>query len=313
MKVIIASAHCTKTDLIDYQYKSIKKFVTDIDYEYIIFNDGVNEENINNFKKKNTRQNIENKCHELNIKCIGIPQEIHHNRKLIFPNTQETVINSCTRCANSTQYAFNYLKDFDAILCFIDSDMFFINKINIQEYLGKHDFCALLQDRDNIIYMWNGIYIMDLKKTQYKELINFDCGNIDGVSVDVGGHTNIFLQKNIGKYKAIDRKYVPNYNEFIDLKRNSDNIFSEEFSEMIENISGFYGHVSINGEIIMNNCIYHIRGFGGNWDYSNAFFRNYLSKKYKNLPELHSNEFGIEWGNYCNILSNIIYSYISKL
>ena len=34
MKVIIASPHCSKLELIEYQLKTIKKYILDSDYEY---------------------------------------------------------------------------------------------------------------------------------------------------------------------------------------------------------------------------------------------------------------------------------------
>lgn len=317
MKLIIASTHCTKINLIEYQYKSIKKFILDKEYEYIVFNDGTNDKNIYNFYRENTRDNIENKCKELNIKCINIPSEIHSDRTILFPKTKEKTINPCTRCANVTQYAFNYLKNENAILLFIDADMFFVNYIDIEKYLGNYHFRFCEQSRNNktnkIHYMWNGIYIMNLEKTQNKDLINFDCGKIDGLSVDVGGHTYKFLYKtDKNNYSHVGYSYISNMDTVNDILFNHGNIITKETIVMLKNIQEFYENKSINGEFFLNFCVYHIRGFGGNWDYENMFFNNYIIKQLKS-PCKNSEEKGILWGKYNNELLKIFEKYIENI
>ena len=88
MKIIIASPHCTKLDLMEYQHKSIQKFVHDIDYEYVIFNDASTEKNLCNFYQSDINEQIHHKCEMLHIKCVDIPQHLHTHRNEIFSKTK---------------------------------------------------------------------------------------------------------------------------------------------------------------------------------------------------------------------------------
>jgi hypothetical protein len=121
MKIIIASSHCARVDLIEFQCSSLKKFVKN-DYEYYVFNDATENARLINFNNCNIRTEIRDKCTELNIKCIDIPQHIHANREILFPGTSEKHIeNAGTRCADATQYMYNYFKHIDDIFVILDA------------------------------------------------------------------------------------------------------------------------------------------------------------------------------------------------
>lgn len=325
MKLIIASPHCTKIDLIEYQYKSIKKFIKDEDYEYIIFNDASSIGNINNFYQKDINNKIHNKCKELNVRCIDVPQYLHKDRTKIFPNTTERYVeNPTTRCSVSVQYIFNYFKNDDVILMIIESDMFFMKEINVENYLGNCKVSYLEQSRKEneilVRYMWVGILIFNLGKIDNKELINFDCGKVKGVLVDAGGNSYQFVEslnetdiKNCG-YANIESFDI--INELID----NNIVFDDKSIELFKNIQNFYEGESINGELYLNHSLYHIRGFGSNWNISSKYYYNYIgSKKVTDENQNVTNEIVNDitimkyWKEYCENLSQIFKKYIDNL
>ena len=65
---------------IELQYKTLTKFVN-VEYEYIIFNDGKDWPDVTNFGNVHEgKAGIINICNKLNIKCINIPNNHHKTR-----------------------------------------------------------------------------------------------------------------------------------------------------------------------------------------------------------------------------------------
>ena len=312
MKIIIASPHCANLDLIDIQFKSIKKYITDESYEYVIFNDGNEKNFMNNLNNINIRSEITNKCNELNIKCVEIPQSLHENRNIIFPITTSITNNHVSaRASLSIQYIFDYYKNDDVILMMIESDMFFINFISVEQYLNNNIYVYLGQNKVNnnisIKYMWIGILIFNLSKLENKELLSFDAGNINGVNTDSGGHSYYFLEKN--NQNCIKN---PEYINIILLSSINKSQYTDNFGKLLENINNFYNNEGIFGEVYLNKCLFHIRTFGSNWNYSSKYFQKYLEYNNKN-NNLSWDDKKIHWKNYCNILFEIFRNYNNSL
>lgn len=47
----------------------------------------------------------------------------------------------------------------DTIHVILDSDMFFVHDFNFNEYLADNDISAIHQNRDGVVYLWNGFVI----------------------------------------------------------------------------------------------------------------------------------------------------------
>ena len=62
--------------------------------------------------------------------------------------------------------------------------------------MDGYDLAAVPQGRSNISYLWPGLAFMDMRTLPNKETINWNCGKVDGVSVDTGGHMHIYLKNN---------------------------------------------------------------------------------------------------------------------
>ena len=313
MKIIITSSHCTKTELIEFQYKTIKKYILDADYEYYVFNDGITYKSMCNFNNDQIYKEIQNKCEELNIPCIDIPQDLHNNRNLIFKNTEHiSSQHPCSRCAIVTQYMYNYVKNTECILVIIESDMFFINYINLENFIGISPIKYLEQSRRNeqykINYMWVGILMINTMVLEEKELINFDCGSINGISLDTGGYTYYYLLKYGSKIKNfyVQQKIL---NGFDSLNKEK---YTKEFVNLCENINDFYYGEGIFGEIYLNDSLFHIRSFGSNWNYSSKFFYKFLEEN-NVKSDIGWDEKPVYWKLYMNKLSMIFKNYINNI
>lgn len=205
MRVLVISIHCNRTDFIDYQYKTLQHFLKDEDYEYVIFNEGKDDipNDIimigENTERKTYAELISDKCTELNIECVRVPQEIHS-----MPYLERTEVptkgTGCyqvpsVRHCNAVMYALNNRGfDFDGYVFFIDSDAFLIADLNVNRYMeGKH-FASVMSCASNgvtgIHYSWPIFTFIDMVNIEQKEIIDFNCGLVEDVMCDAGGNSH---------------------------------------------------------------------------------------------------------------------------
>ena len=154
------------------QCHTLKKFFQG-EYEFIVFNDAKDFPDYSNFNDTTIKNEIENVCRNLNIKCINVPNE-HH----------DTQTDACLRCADSLNFMLKYQKENPDKYLIIDSDMFFIDYFNPDKY-SNYDCAVILQSRDNnrINYFWNGLCYFDMNKLKNKDLLDWSCCD----QCDVGG------------------------------------------------------------------------------------------------------------------------------
>lgn len=303
MKTLIISTHFNSVDYIELQYLSFKKYFKG-DYDFVVFNDAKDFKDYTNFEDDSFESKIFNKCEKLNIKCFRVPQEIHTNRKLIFPDITESIqMDACTRCADSVQTAFNYAaknsNDYEFIFL-IDSDMFFVGPFNIEDYMTSYNMSALPQSRGDekksFHYIWNGIAIFRTSLPNLHEL-SWNCGRINDLGGDVGAQTYFYLEK----YKEFI-KLRPMTNTHVTYKNTIDDYFNvvierrvnqigTEDDDFVRSCKKIYklflriaGDDSANKEIMLNTTILHLRA-GGNWNYTGlevisrnlSFIREFLN------------------------------------
>ena len=310
MKNYIFSGHFNNLNFIRLQKLSIEKYFKG-SYEYIIFNDAKTIADYTNNFNNSFNKLIHEECNKLNIKCINIPQEIHKNRSLIFPNTPDNQENPTTRCANVIQFMYNYfINNYpNNRLIIIDSDMFFLKEFDIENYMQNYNIAGLLhkKKKNNVEtkYLWNGLFILESNN-----LDNLDEFNWDSYPFDVGAQNSKYLNKYKEKIKLklISKTHYCYKNDILNsnlndkLKNfllnflNKQNIIYNKNSPKpykcnICNISfrkknSIEHHItsihklplneikfSINKELLLDNCIIHIRG-GGNWDRSGFDYLN---------------------------------------
>lgn len=159
---------------IDLQKKSLEKYLK-VDYEYIVFNDGKDWPDITNFYDpiNEGRQAIIEKCEELDVTCINLPNEKHKHIQC-----------ASLRHVDSLQFLLDYMMQNKDEYLILDGDMFLIDLLDIEKY-RKHDCACVLQERPRLQYIWPNLFYVDLNKLKHIELFKL---NIDGADTGSASH-----------------------------------------------------------------------------------------------------------------------------
>lgn len=160
------------------QYETIKNFVKDEDWEFIVFNNVP-------APKLDRQRKIKKICKELGIKCLDV-------------RFRTFVSGAAQICAWGIHWAYHrfFRWEKDTIHVIFDSDMFFIKDFNFNEFLGDNDICAIHQRRGDIEYLWNGFVIMKGAELSDKNYFDYRLGDIEGERTDVGGRLYWWMKRN---------------------------------------------------------------------------------------------------------------------
>lgn len=160
---------------IELQKKSLEKYLK-VDYEYIVFNDGKDWPDITNFYDPihEGRQAIIDKCAELQVTCINLPNENHKN-----------IQSASVRHVDSLQLLLDFMMKHTDEYLILDGDMFLIDHLEIEKY-KKHDCACVLQERPHLRYIWPNLFYVDLNKLKHLEL--FKLGFISGGDTGSASH-----------------------------------------------------------------------------------------------------------------------------
>lgn len=165
-------------DFIYKQYETIKKFVTDEDCEFIVFNNTP-------ITARDRRSAVKKACKELKIKCLDV-------RFRSFVSGASYI----TGWGILWAYHRFFRWEKDTIHVVFDSDMFFIKNFNFNEYLGDNDICAVHQKRGHVEHLWNGFIIMRGGELPDKNHLDFRLGTVEGERTDTGGNTYYWMKRN---------------------------------------------------------------------------------------------------------------------
>lgn len=165
-------------ELLYRQYESMKKFIKDEDWEFIVLNNTA-------IIAPTRRKRIKEICKELKVKCKDV-----RFRSFISGASYIT--------GWSLNWAYHRFCRWekDTIHVMIDSDMFFIKDFNFNEYLGDNDLVGVHQRRENVDYLWNGIYFLRGGEIPDKNHFDIRLTTVDGVRTDCGGRTHYWLKRN---------------------------------------------------------------------------------------------------------------------
>jgi hypothetical protein len=251
-KLLVITHAYKRPDFIALQHKTFRKFIKD-DYEFVVFNDA---------RELKIHRAINQTCKELGIRCIPIPQEIHH-RPYLPREPGESYLHPCVTCANVVQYSLDTIGfNHDGFVMIIDSDMFLVGDLNVSEYMKDCDISGHAQSRGFVNYLWNGIVFFNMNTLPSKREISFNCGRVEGQSCDAGGYTYYYFQKHPEVIKKfVDQVYVG--------------------SHVTESEIGHHPYLQLmieenvpNTEFFLDYKLFHYRG-GGNWDHqSDAYHRH---------------------------------------
>lgn len=179
-----------RPDFIKLQYETIKKYVTD-DYEYIVINNAVDSEE--------RSAEIDRVCEEIGVESLRVV--LDPSMRVLDGITQFTgnrYPNPNLACAYPTEWVWrNYMTKHDDIVVNIDSDMFLIKEVSFREMLGDNNFGIVHAYRNwhKVHYPWNGFFIADIPNMPHPEEMNWNCANVNGTEVDVGGQGHFYLEK----------------------------------------------------------------------------------------------------------------------
>lgn len=184
-EVLIITYAYNRPDFIELQCRTFEKLLKD-DYRFVVFNDAVDRANFNA---------IQQICALWNVECVAIPQEIHDlpylprekNDPLHRPNI---------RHCNCIQYSLNTIGfKHNGPVAIVDSDIFLVRPFCVEELLKDVDIVAPIRGADNhVYYLWPGLTFLAMDRLPDRETMNFNCGNVNGSSVDSGGHTYTYLK-----------------------------------------------------------------------------------------------------------------------
>lgn len=231
MKVKIYTFPDKRPDFIELQKKSIDNFLKD-DYEYIIINNGSNNE---------SRKEIFDICNNNGIKHIYVENPNHSD-----PNI------ACAYPINQT--LDKYIKveeEKDIISVIIDSDMFFISDFSIVDFIGDNEVSAIYQVRGDVNYLWNGIVFINNSKVIDIESFDFGYQTINGNPTDVGGNMYFYLKE----HPDCKVKYIY-HTSHIKAKNNNLDSLPDEILKIYDD--------SFCYEIIEKSILHY--GRGSNWD-----------------------------------------------
>lgn len=249
-KVLVITHSYNRPDFIELQYKTFKKFLRD-DYEFVVFNDA---------RDQKSYSMIQSTCRNLNISCIPIPQEIHIGRD-----------NPCERCADVVRYSLDHLGfNYDGKVMIIDSDMFLINDFSIDKALENHVVAGVFQGREHVAYLWNALVLLDMKTLPDKLSFDFNCGQVEGVSVDVGGKLYHYFKKHPEIKPLYINCYHMDYLVCAECSKQA-RVGCRHNTELLESLHFNARTIQLiqsgvhNIEFLFDSAFIHYRG-GGNWD-----------------------------------------------
>jgi hypothetical protein len=224
-KVKIYTYTHNRPDFIKLQYETIKRHVKD-DFEFIVFNNerpggdgGYDEEKIGEIDKI---------CDEIGVECIRVeldPELKYLNGIKMFEG--DSYLNGNNACAYSFTWGWkNYIANNDCLSIIIDSDMFFIRDISLNDEMEGYNFAFVpsyryLEQYKNpenhgkiaFKYPWNGIVFVKPHELPNPENVSWGCGQIEGIAVDVGGEAHMYLERN---KKEIKERYIDQWGLLVD-------------------------------------------------------------------------------------------------
>lgn len=241
------------------QYETIKKFIKDDDWEFIVFNNVP-------FPKFDRQVKIKKICKELGIKCLDV-------------RFRTFISGAAQICAWGIFWAYHrfFRWEKDTIHVIFDSDMFFVKDFSFNEYLGNNDIAAIHQRRDDIEYLWNGFVVMRGGELPDKNYFDYRLGDINGVRTDVGGRLHWWLKRN----PDLKVRYMV-HTGHLDVSKSK---------ILPENIRNDY-NPDFRFQFIEESVL-HYRA-GSNWDKKNSNFVNEKKDYFdKLLHELLTNDYKI--------------------
>lgn len=182
--LLITTSVVNNPKFIELQNMTLKKFIKN-PYKFVVYNDAKDWSDYSNFYDPLLKKEISSLCSKLNIECIEIDNNKH----------QYTTIDASTRCADACNYMLKDHLKYNGRTLVIDSDMFLINYLDVDEKYKGFEMAAVPQIRQNCIpYIWNGLVYYNMPIVKNKQLLKWDLiGKAEHGITDVGGSFYYYL------------------------------------------------------------------------------------------------------------------------
>lgn len=206
----ILTFHCNHAEFLEYQCKSLEKFLLD-EYELIVFNDGFNKKEQDAIKKMCNQYGVHHVLYEpswhslnpINEQVRTILSTPHGNDffrfpiKEGYPDIQKIYENVSIRHCHLIQYALDhYGYDHDDIVVIMDGDVFAIQPISIRALLSEVPIIGIDSEFRDKHYLWVSLIAFDPKRLPNLQDLKFHVDLIDGIVCDTGSHSYHYLKNN---------------------------------------------------------------------------------------------------------------------
>ncbi len=197
---------CTSGPLLEAQGAALARHMA-CEYELTVVNDAKDEPHFSNMWQTGKSAEIEQACEAVGARHVRFPQEWHTDRRRVFPDEPAEsagIENANTRCADAVQYGVNLLlgESHDPLLI-LDADMVPYRTFDPFQLFEIHPVWGVPQNRGGIIYLWNGLLLVNPREARGMGLFNLDCAHVDGTPLDVGGMLYLFLKANQGDFGSV--------------------------------------------------------------------------------------------------------------
>lgn len=189
-----------RPDFINLQAYSFRKNLKE-DWEFTVFNNA-------KLSGDSYYDEINTQCKASGATVIDIPRDsalldkcqgFETSIQILNPNGIYSIANVAHAYALCWAWK-NVISKEKGPIAMIDSDVFLIQPIKLTDTLYPHQLCNISDGRARhgggppILYMWPTFVLADMAKLPEPETMNWWCGQIEGVPVDVGGQTHHYLQ-----------------------------------------------------------------------------------------------------------------------
>lgn len=185
-----------RPDFIEIQLRCFQKYLQE-PFEFVVFNNAVFE------RDRRLWTAIRDICQRLSLPMLTIQKDKDLENFYNAANPDFRVFDARGLYANANiatayplQWAWQEIicKEKGPI-CLLHSDMFLTETIKLTDYLQDQPFCFVPQSRpEDILYAWEGFVLLDMSKLPNPQTLNWFCGKINNVGVDVGGMTYHYLK-----------------------------------------------------------------------------------------------------------------------
>lgn len=196
---IFTYAH-NRPDFIEMQYETIKKHLK-CEYEFVVFNNAI--DNVQQYSE------IHSICKRLNIKCVDVKLEKDMQVTTGVTNFHGNhYITGNIACSYSIMWTFKNYVTTEKLVCILDSDMFFINNVDLVSLIKDKEAVYIPQYRQSnrVKYIWNAFVLLNLERKPNLKDLDWTPAPINGENMDVGAQISYYLRKN-----QIDSLYLEEY------------------------------------------------------------------------------------------------------